>query len=401
MLPTHTNCAAAEPSQAATFPPAYTYPLYGDAEQIFGYQGLRLDLAFDCLSMKPLLTCTYAARLADASGPAITSADAAAPLRAVLPPGDYVSGSEPAWRDAVAADAFALPPQALVRTYRTRAGDTCDVYGFRVGGDPPSAADALGKKLLRRVQVLALLYIEAASYIDLADPAWSFYAVYKRAPKPVFVGFCTCYQYWRFSTAPAHDSAPPFPDASFRARLSQVVVLPPFQGAGHGRELYRTLAGPDGVWTRDPRCVQITVEDPTEQFDQLRDRCDLETALALNAFRNIHRIPLDSTSHRRFREQLKLTPRQADRVFEMGLLWLLAHKEGAWIAGLDAGEPAVRRLVKRRVYLANREGLAALGDASLVRSKLQEVYERVAQDHKKAAADVSRPLKRAAEAEAG
>ena len=386
-----TNSAAAEPTQAATFPPTYTYPLYGDAEQVFGYRGLRLDLAFDCLSMKPLLTCTYAAKLADAS-------PATAPIGAVLPEGDYVSDNETDWRDAVAAEAFTLPPEAIVRTYHTRAGDTCDVYGFRVGGEPSTDADALGKKLLRRVQVLALLYIEAGSYIDLADPGWSFYAVYKRAAKPVFVGFCTCYEYWRYVSAAAHDSAPPFPDASFRGRISQVVVLPPFQGVGHGRELYRTLAGADGVWTRDRRCVEITVEDPTEQFDELRDRCDLERALAEHAFRSVDRVPLDSVSRKRLREQLKLTPRQADRVLEMGLLWLLTHKEGTWIAGLEAGEPAVRRLVKRRVYLANREGLAALGDADVVRSKLQEVYERVARDHRKAAADVSRPLKRAAAA---
>lgn len=365
-----------------TFPPKFTYPIFGDAEQVFGYQGLRIDLAFDCLSMKPLLTYRYSKKLDD--GGNVKPIEET--LGKFLPAGDFVFGSETEWADAVAAEAFVLPAEQVVRSYE-RSGRMFDVYKFE-----DLAKDSLGRRLLGRIQVLTLLYIEAGSYIDADDAGWTLYVVYERAAdKPVFVGFCTCYKYWLYS--PEHDARAPFAESQYRARLSQMVVLPPFQGAGHGQELYKTVAGADGEWERDARCVEITVEDPTDQFDELRDRCDLERALAGGLLRQIGKIPLSGPVRRDLRRKWKLTPRQFDRVIEMGLLWLLEHKEGSWIEGLR-GEQSVRLLVKRRIYMANREGLVGLGDDRLAKSKLEEVWTRVARDHRRVALSVERPLKR-------
>lgn len=57
-----------------------------------------------------------------------------------------------------------------------------------------------------------------------------------------------------------------------RLRLSQFVILPPYQHLGHGSRLYsalfKNMLGRDGV-------AELTVEDPAEAFEDLRDRNDL------------------------------------------------------------------------------------------------------------------------------
>lgn len=44
---------------------------------------------------------------------------------------------------------------------------------------------------------------------------------------------------------------------------SQILILPPFQRKGHGRKLYEYMYDCFG---RDDRVVDITVEDPNDDF---------------------------------------------------------------------------------------------------------------------------------------
>ena len=61
-----------------------------------------------------------------------------------------------------------------------------------------------------------------------------------------------------------------------RPRISQALVLPPFQRAGHGAALLR--AAYDYCIRTHPsdKLVDIAVEDPSENFTQLRDKVDTE-----------------------------------------------------------------------------------------------------------------------------
>lgn len=73
------------------------------------------------------------------------------------------------------------------------------------------------------------------------------------------MGYTSLYPFWCY------------PDL-VRLRLSQFVILPPYQHLGHGSRLYSCLfdhmLGRDGV-------AELTVEDPAEAFEDLRDRNDL------------------------------------------------------------------------------------------------------------------------------
>lgn len=61
-----------------------------------------------------------------------------------------------------------------------------------------------------------------------------------------------------------------------RQRISQVLVLPPFQKSGHGERL---LASCYRLALADGRVKDVTVEDPSDQFQTLRDFVDCRNAL--------------------------------------------------------------------------------------------------------------------------
>lgn len=56
-----------------------------------------------------------------------------------------------------------------------------------------------------------------------------------------------------------------------RLRIAQFLILPPHQHSGHGTHLYMTI---HSACVADPTVVELTVEDPNESFDALRDTTD-------------------------------------------------------------------------------------------------------------------------------
>lgn len=43
----------------ATFGPNFTYPIFGEQEQIFGYKGLKIDLRYHAHDMRPNCLITW------------------------------------------------------------------------------------------------------------------------------------------------------------------------------------------------------------------------------------------------------------------------------------------------------------------------------------------------------
>jgi histone acetyltransferase 1 len=56
-----------------------------------------------------------------------------------------------------------------------------------------------------------------------------------------------------------------------RIRIAQFLILPSHSRSGHGNQLYTTI---HAACIADPTVVELTVEDPNEQFDALRDTAD-------------------------------------------------------------------------------------------------------------------------------
>jgi hypothetical protein len=117
--------------------------------------------------------------------------------------------------------------------------------------------------LLQRAERLAMWYIETASTIDFNDDKWEVLFLMKkdlRTNERSFIGYATLYTF--------HN-----PFLGSKLRICQVLILPPFHGRGYGRHILFDIYS---IAQSRPEVTEITVEDPAEAFQNLRDLVDVE-----------------------------------------------------------------------------------------------------------------------------
>ncbi|KAH8653674.1 acyl-CoA N-acyltransferase [Xylariales sp. PMI_506] len=280
-----------------SFNPKFTYALF-EEERIFGYKGLKVNLSYHASDMRPHLSVSSIRKFPTVGD--VEAVDVVETMKEFLPgvafqkKGDFELAINQTAKDWT-------PPGELIKTIE-RDGDTYEIW-------KGSLADAAVKQLVKRIQICVLFYIEGGSYIgqdaegqdepEYSLARWSVYFVYKKESLPdnqrnyIFQGYSTVYNFWLFEP-PTPPSTPgsteaivpkvddtwelptgdfPYTSIPHRARISQFVILPPFQGKGIGAMLYNTIYE---LQIADPTTKEITVEDPNESFDLLRDLCDLK-----------------------------------------------------------------------------------------------------------------------------
>lgn len=119
-----------------------------------------------------------------------------------------------------------------------------------------------------RAQFFLLFFIDASSFIDAEDPEWEVLFVFRRQTNPCppsearecyqFIGYTTLYKFFAY------------PD-SWRLRLSQMLILPPYQRHGHGLKLLQCVY----ELAQQRRYVEVNVEDPSPAFQFVRDIADV------------------------------------------------------------------------------------------------------------------------------
>lgn len=343
-------------SGAHNFPPVFTYPIFGDAETIYGYKELVIFLCFDHYTFYPFLNIKYADKLDD---PEIV--DLKPKLLEFLPK-STVFKDEIEWVDNIKEekDSYKIPGELYDLFEKEVDGEvsTFDIYKLDLQNG--------GLELHQRLQILVLLFIEAGSYIDSSDPLWDVYVLYKRADEPSIVGYSTVYNYWKYPGSEKFDKG----ELEARKKISQFIILPTWQGQGLGGEFYTHLFD---KWQTSPSISEVVVEDPNESFDDMRDRCDLNT---LNSKINLSLITtkLDHQWIENTRHKYKLEKRQFSRLLEMILLYKLKNN-----LGYDTKKD-IRIFIKKRLYEKNKEALNGL-DENVRKDKLQTAYEALEQDY--------------------
>jgi histone acetyltransferase 1 len=235
-----------------------------------------------------------------------------------------------------------------------------------------SVDDERCAELLANMQILVLLYIEGGSPIELEDEEWSnkrweVFFLYESTPKGVYslIGYCTLYRYYYFSTNTADQT---------RVRLSQFLILPPYQREGHGSRFYDAIVQ---YYLGSPEVREITVEDPSEEFGDLRDRRDM---LRLDEDADFHKVKLADVVSKKFplkevRLHAKMPERQFLRCLEMKLFQGLNVKE-------KRQYKQYRLIVKGRIYKQHSDVLAQLDRLERI-DKLDETYHHVEDDYKR------------------
>ena len=87
-----------------------------------------------------------------------------------------------------------------------------------------------------RLQTWIMFYIDAASFIDIDDDNWKMFLMFEKSGGPgsesySIVGYITVYQYYAYG----RDTN------MMRPRISQMLILPPYQRQGLGSQLLETV----------------------------------------------------------------------------------------------------------------------------------------------------------------
>ncbi|KAF3938252.1 hypothetical protein ABW19_dt0205481 [Dactylella cylindrospora] len=359
------------------FNPSFTYQLF-ESETIYGYENLSVNLSFRQDDMSPSLDIKYSNRLNLEKGP------------------DGIDDVEEVFRERLpedtsstldVSDSTFTPPGKLVNQY-TKDDKTFEIYHSNLS-DPQT------RQLIENMQILVLFFIEAANTLQLDDEEWTIdrwdvLFVYERlqGDQFSFIGYCTVHKFYFWRGGPAklpdfHTLAelPAFPD-EYRARISQFLILPPYQKQGHGRDLYDLIIR---LYLENPQTKEITVEDPSEKFEDMRDARDFVRLrdLAIVSSENTEKLLEGKNSNKEYltekRAAVKMPQRQFDRMIEALLLEQILKFDSSKQAKLLE---RYTLCVKDRLYRHNKDVLMQI-EKDERKVKLDETYSNVFEDYEK------------------
>ncbi|KIY48309.1 histone acetyltransferase type B [Fistulina hepatica ATCC 64428] len=397
-----------------SFNPVFTYAVYGDEEAIYGYQDLVIDFRLTSGSLRQYLSVEYSRKLPSSS----IVDDVQGTFTKFLP--DLYTRDEDTFLACVEEDAATFRPFGMKVHSYTRPIFTAAEKGKGKGVASDASDDVVEfevyhatwktpgfREYHRRMQIFILFFIEGGSLIAEEENDWEFMVLYekrKRKSDPNistyhFVGYTSLYSFFCYPER-------------VRLRLSQFLITPPYQRNGHGSELYRAVYQ---YVLSNPNVAELTVEDPSEAFDDLRDRNDLKMLLGLDKFmeegfgsrsgasygggrvggvgmrgKSGHAgaqmtsgkigPPTNKAWAEKWRTQLKIASRQFQRLIEMLILLRLDTRDARAVK-------AYRLQVKERLYRFNYEILAQLEKEERL-EKLEETFRSVKEGYSRILATV-------------
>ncbi|XP_057549515.1 histone acetyltransferase type B catalytic subunit [Amaranthus tricolor] len=126
--------------------------------------------------------------------------------------------------------------------------------------------------LYSRIVPLVLLLVDGSNPIDVTDSNWEMFVIVQNITDPQgehisrLLGFTAAYRFFHY------------PDSS-RLRLSQILILPPYQHKGYGRhllELLNHVAMSEDVY-------DLTVEEPVDSLQRVRYYIDVPRLLTCSS----------------------------------------------------------------------------------------------------------------------
>jgi histone acetyltransferase 1 len=214
------------PGFFSTFHPKFTHQLFGDDEQIEGYINPKVVVSYTSDFQSCMLDMSWSSKDAKAE-------DLREKLEPILPE-KLASASD---FSASLRKPLCQPPGEKLCEYVCNADgaeSTFEVYRCDLR-DPKMQA------IYTNVETLPLLFIDGGSTIDCDDHRWQIFCCYERyqsngLPAYALVSYVTVFKFntlFRQGVCAGADSAV--------IRICQMLVLPPFQTAGHGAKLLKEV----------------------------------------------------------------------------------------------------------------------------------------------------------------
>lgn len=179
-----------------------------------------------------------------------------------------------------------------------------------------------------RMQTLVMWFIESANMIDFKDKRWDCFMIFEKynpstsegnGSTPIssedryfFAGYATVYRCYAY------------PDRT-RPRVSQMLILPQYRRNGLGTKLLQSIYD---YYKKRPSTLDITAEDPDEDFISMRDLLDCKNCLQLDSFTNEKlREGWSDEMTKEAQDKLKLCPRQTRKVYEILKLRIVSKSD--------------------------------------------------------------------------
>lgn len=404
------------------FPPTYTYAIFGEEEAIPGYKDLKINLSFRANDLESTASIKYARMMKPFNEEMEELMDLKGRLAGFLPESAWT----PQEKDTPMEEAW-TPPGQLLHTY------TVDKSKFEIWQS--TLADPRAKKILSNMRIFIPFFIDGGTVAFLEDEDWAlerwkvFFlyevdSVDSSSPSYTIAGFGTSYRLWVFPSTeilpaiPIDDSHTNFQEDQdslpeqisslllpSRERIAQFLILPPYQGKSHGSWLYTVMTT---AFRKDKWVYEITVEEPNDEFDALRDYCDLAylhechpefknmalpEKIALAQLQDNRKIPLDLITDLdaldKIRLASKIAPRQFQRITEMHLLSTIPTGNRSTVRISAKGKCANvrdrqyyfwRLLTKERIFIKNKDQLLQI-DADERVEKVEDTLGGVQQEY--------------------
>ncbi|KAG0558397.1 hypothetical protein KC19_10G025200 [Ceratodon purpureus] len=243
-----------------SFPPEFTERFFGEEGKIYGYKGLKIDVWLHAVSFYAHANIHFDLKLRD-GGPGNPTANLPAKMKEIF--GEALIDSR--------EDFLETMPQATDSFLQLLKEEGEVVASWRADGADGNVRqivrlelkDARVRKFYTCLTPLIYLFIDGGLPIENDDPRWEIYVSTEgEGPEMVVTGFCTVYRFYSYPE-------------STRLRVSQILVLPPYQGQGYG---YRMLETIYRIAT-ERNCNDITFEDPSDSLQELRDCMDVQRLL--------------------------------------------------------------------------------------------------------------------------
>uniref|UniRef100_A0A8C5N6W0 Histone acetyltransferase type B catalytic subunit n=1 Tax=Gouania willdenowi TaxID=441366 RepID=A0A8C5N6W0_GOUWI len=251
---------------STTFHPEYSHQTFGDDEVAFGYKGLQIQLFYTAGNLNTLFKVKYSSKVTEAFD-CVEPDDVEVKIREIIPAG-FTSNSDD-FLTFLEKEAKFKPFGTLLHTYKVQNEEEGELT-YQIHKADITCAGF--QKYHERLQTFLMWFIETASFIDTDDDHWDFFLV-------------------------------------------QMLILPPFQGEGHGPQLLEAV---HRFYCSLPKVQDITAEDPSENYVKMRDFVLAKLCQGLPSFaeEKLH-LGFSVDMYKEAQEKLKINKKHARRVYEI------------------------------------------------------------------------------------
>ena len=299
------------------FVPEFCHQLFGENEQIFGYKDLRVKLYYSSAKLNCYLSLDFAEKVSKEETDGIEADNVLKIIADKLE--IQLCQSLDEFRSLLSKETQFKPYGELIQKFSI--DDNID--GNQTKRDfeiylTDISTPGFGA-YHQRMQTFLWWFIDAASYIDTDDDKWQYFLIFeKRSLNPIpsqpnghsvnkeekiycFVGYSTVYRYYAY------------PDR-MRPRISQFIILPPFQRRGLGTRLLEAIY----LYYKTDKVIDITVEDPSDNFTRIRDFVDSKYCRNLMSFsaENLKK-GFNREMSEEAQKEFKISQKQSRRVYEV------------------------------------------------------------------------------------